>query len=346
MPDRPVWFTEWNLGQEGLKQWKNTGGELLLLAAVYNRLIERRDAVELAVFHQISGSNFGTFDQDEATGRVETTASFQFFRLLGAAADGATELRPVTFAAHGGPAGDLRGFATVGAGGARLFLLNRGAADRTLTLPAGTPGDVVRLTIACPPTASLPTSTPLATRSPVSGGAVILPGHSISLVGPASVLDAAGLTGGAARADAGENLFPRRPHLTLWHPPFARTQPRFTPEGVYAVDTAALRDVELAVVTMDLSALGLKRGGRYELEFEANAEPAGGLVVKLPEAAGRAGESESTFAVLSRGFTRHRFRFTHDPGSNDGAVKFVLPRDVLRKAERVSFRGFRVGPAG
>ena len=122
-PGKPVWFTEWNLGSEGIGQWKNTGAELLFLAGVFDRLVARRDRIELACFHNIYESNFGAFYLDQETGEVRTNASWEFFRLLGTAFADATELRPVSVAAAGD---DLYGFAAADGGDVRLMLVNRG----------------------------------------------------------------------------------------------------------------------------------------------------------------------------------------------------------------------------
>jgi hypothetical protein len=48
LPGMPIWLTEWNIGNEGLKQWKNTGAKLHFLAAMMTCLITHRDSVEWA----------------------------------------------------------------------------------------------------------------------------------------------------------------------------------------------------------------------------------------------------------------------------------------------------------
>ena len=190
-PGKPVWFTEWNVGSEGLKRWKNAGAELLFLAAVHDRLIARRDRVELACFHNIYEQRFGTFDVGE-DGQVVRNASWEFFRLLGLAWADATELRPLSL--PGATGDDLFGFATASGTGAgpdvRLFLVNRGAQDRTVALPADLPADRARLTIVSEPERALTTSTPLAERFPAAGGAVTLPAYSINLIASPSTLAA------------------------------------------------------------------------------------------------------------------------------------------------------------
>ena len=334
-PGRPVWFTEWNLGSEGVAQWKNRGAELLFLAGAFDRLLARRDRIELACFHSLYDANFGTFVLDERTGEIRRNASWEFFRLLGTAFADAEEFRPVTVAASGD---DLYGFAAATGGDVRLLLVNRGPADRFVALPAGLPANAERLTIRCPPEADLPTSTPLAERSAVDGGSAALPGYSITLFAAPAALDAE-----PPQVAGGENLFPRRPDLEFWYPPYAAAQPRFDAEGVYSIETASLRGKEVAVLKMDLAGLKLEPGADYTVAFEARADPAGGLVVKAPVAGEPA--PATTFLVLGGAFVPHRVTFAYDPAANGGAVSFVLPGETLTQADRVAFRAFRIGPA-
>ena len=218
-PGKPVWFTEWNLGSEGVGQWKNTGAELLFLAGVFDRLVARRDRLELACFHNIYESNFGTFFLDQETGEARTNASWEFFRLLGTAFADATELRPVAVAADGD---EVYGFAAAAGDDLRLLLVNRGGADRAVTLPPELPATAERLTIRCAPDATLPLSTPLAERSAVDGKGTVLPAYSITLFAAPATLDAE-----PPQIAGGENLFPRRPDLEFWYAPYAAVQPRF-----------------------------------------------------------------------------------------------------------------------
>ena len=332
---KPVWFTEWNLGSEGIEQWKNTGAELLFLAGVFDRLVARRDRIELACFHNIYESNFGTFFLDDETGEVRTNASWEFFRLLGTAFADATELRTVSVAADGD---DLYGFAAADGGDVRLLLVNRGDAARTVALPVELPATAERLTIRCEPDATLPRSTPLAERSPVGGTDAVLPAYSITLFAAPAALDAE-----PPQTAGGENLFPRRPHLEFWHPPYAAAQPRFDISGEYAIDLAPLRDKEVAVLKMDLAGLTLTPGADYAVSFEARADPAGGVIVKVPVAGEPA--SASTFLQFGDAFTPHRLTFAYDPAANGGAVSFVFPAETLRGAGNVVFRDFKIGPA-
>ena len=56
LPDVPIWFTEWNIGNEALKQWKNTGAELLFIAAATNTLLRHHNTIPVSCFHQIHGT--------------------------------------------------------------------------------------------------------------------------------------------------------------------------------------------------------------------------------------------------------------------------------------------------
>ena len=334
-PGKPVWFTEWNLGSEGIAQWKNTGAELLFLAGVFDRLVARRDRIELACFHNIYETNFGAFYLDQETGEVRTNASWELFRLLGTAFADATELRPVSVAAAGD---DLYGFAAADGGDVRLMLVNRGETDRAVTLPADLPADAERLTIRCDPGAALPLSTPLAERSAVGGSDAALPAFSITLFAAPEALDAE-----PPQTAGGENLFPRRPDLEFWYAPYAAAQPRFDADGEYAIDLTPLREKEVAVLKMNLAGLKLAAGSEYAVSFEARADPAGGVIAKAPVAGEPA--SATTFLQFGDAFAPHRLTFAYDPAANGGAVSFVLPAETLRGAGKVVFRDFKIGPA-
>ena len=328
-PGKPLWLTEWNVGAEGLKRWRNTGAEMLFAAAGFATLVGRRDTVELATFHDFFGDGFGLFHLDDRTGAVATDAPYRLFALLGAALDGAGALRPADFGAD-----DLFGFAVDHDSGPCLFVVHRGGAGRALTLPAEFASSLVR-TIACPPEQALPTSVPLATTASLAGAVAELPAYSISLVAPAAVLERRP----GATADA--NLFPRRPHLTLWHEPFALPQPRFDLEGVYAIDTTAFRDKPVAVVKMALAPLGLAAGTTVRLDFAVRSTAGGALVVKLPQPAAA---GDAAFLPLTAGFVRHRLRFAYDPAAGDGDVTFVLPAETLAPGGAISFRDFAIAP--
>ena len=335
-PGKPIWLTEWNVGSDGLERWKNTGAELLFLAATFARLIDRRDRIPLACFHNIYEQRFGTFWLDEESGAVRTNASWELFRLLGVAFADATELRPMSLG--GETDADLVGFAAAAGGDVRLFLVNRGSDAQPVTLPTQSPDAVGRLTIVCPPETRLATDAPLATRSAVTCGTTTLPAYSISVIAAPAALAAR-----PPQVAGGENLFPRRPDLEFWHPPHAATQPRFDVDGVYAVDLSGLRTREIAVLKMNLAGLNLTAGAEYAVRFEAKSDPAGGVVVKLP-AAGDEGAG-TTFLTLGGAFVPQRLGFAFDPAANGGEVSFVFPPDRLGAGGTVSFRAFSIGPA-
>ncbi|RMF89445.1 MAG: hypothetical protein D6741_17945, partial [Planctomycetota bacterium] len=119
LPNRPIWFTEWNLGQEALKQYKNTGAELLFLGTAFCRLFEHRDRIEVACFHQIWGAPFGAVTYDQESRSVRRAASWDFFRLLGATIGDADRYVPVSFSTP-----KLRGFAVRADAAIRLFVVN------------------------------------------------------------------------------------------------------------------------------------------------------------------------------------------------------------------------------
>ena len=326
-PGVPVWFTEWNVGQEGLKAWKNRGAELLFLAAAVCRLVDRRDRIELACFHNLYEQLFGTFWLEDGSDVPRRNASWDFFRLLAAAWRSAEALRPL----RGLPAdGDVIGFGTSGEQGVRLFLANRGATVRSFPVPADLPAGAVRHTLRCPPDTELPTDAPLIEPVPLAGGSVTLPPHSVCLLAEADALEV------DVPAPAAANLFPPRPHLTLWHEPSAAAQPRFDAAGVYELNLSGLTEKAVAVVTMDLSHLSLRPGAAYALTFEARADPAAGLIADGPDAA------EGTFLPLLPDFAPHRLSFTFDPAANGGNVTLVLPRETLAGGGRVALRGFRL----
>mgnify|MGYP001545338360 CR=1 FL=1 len=144
--------------------------------------------------------------------------------------------------------------------------------------------------------------------------------------------------------DDSNNLFPRRPHLTLWYAPYARQQPRFDEHGVYTVDLASLRGTKVAVVTMNLSALKLQAGDHYQLSFEGKAEEATGLVVKLPESdtGDDGGPSNGNFVSLGGNYRRLQFAFKYDPETNGGAISFVFPESTIGDGKSISFRSFSI----
>ena len=335
-PGKPVWFTEWNLGSEGIGQWKNTGAELLFLAGVFDRLVARRDRIELACFHNIYESNFGAFYLDQETGEVRTNASWELFRLLGTAFADATELRPVSVAAAGD---DLYGFAAADGGDVRLMLVNRGETDRAVTLPADLPADAERLTIRCEPDATLPLSTPLAERSAGRREATRRCRRSPSRCSPPPRPS----TRNRRRPPAARTCSPAGRTWSFGTPPTPPPSRGSTRTASTPIDLTPLREKEVAVLKMNLAGLKLAAGSEYAVSFEARADPAGGVIAKAPVAGEPA--SASTFLQLGDAFTPHRLTFAYDPAANGGAVSFVFPAETLRGAGKVVFRDFKIGSA-
>lgn len=326
LPARPVWFTEWNLGGEGLKQWKNTGAELLFIAGTFLEIVESRKQIEWACFHELFQESFGTFFHDPKTGKIQTNASYELFRLLGAAfADGGT-FRSITFADE-----SLRGFATGKTGDLRVFVVNCGAAERTIQLPLDAGEHRFEHVLTAKPEERLPISARLVKSARLAGRACTLPPYSVVLVADEDAL-------GLVTSRAQPNLFPPRPHLTLWYPPYAATQPRLDPAGMYAVETSQFKDKEFAVVTMDLLSLDLEKGGAYTLDLEARCQPDAGLGVKLPDAS----KGKDAFVPLGPNAMPMRFDFTYDPAVNDGQIKFVLTRDAIGQGAQFTFQQFRL----
>ncbi len=327
MPGKPIWFTEWNVGVEGLDQWKNTGAELQFIAATFASLVEHRDAIEIATFHAFYDSRFGAFYIDDETNQLETNASYELFRLLGIAFADADTLRRVTLTSD-----DLRGFATGHGDELCLFMLNRGDTNSDLTLSESFRGELRQTTLDCTPDRKLSPSTRWGVTQAIDKNVVTLPAHSISLIGPREALQF------APKTTDDDNLFPRRPDLLFWYPPYASEQPRFDASGVYAVDLGKCKDQSLAVVKMNLASSGLTEGRQYSIELEAKSSVDGGLIVKLPQA----GTSDGRYSVLGREFGGLRYTFEFDPTSNDGEVAIVFPQDLIAKDSIIELRKFRI----
>ncbi len=327
MPDKPIWFTEWNIGMEGLNQWKNTGAELQYVAAMFASLIDHRDAIELACFHAFYDSRFGAFYINDKTGQVETNASYELLRMVGTAFSGANELRPITFSGD-----ELRGFATQRSDDIRLFVLNRGKEASTVRLPESLTGEIVRLTIDCTSARKLTLSTALAESVAIAELETTLPANSISLIGRRSTLEF------KAQAVANENLFPRRPDLMLWYEPFAAEQPRFDADGVYVVDLGKFKDKKLAVLKMNLASSRLEAGREYSLDLEAKASVEGGLIVKLPQS----DHDDGLFSPTGGDFTRLRYTFKFDPKTNEGSVTIVFAEEMISEGATVALRNFHI----
>lgn len=333
LPGKPIWYTEWNVGVEGLAQWKNTGAELQFIAAIFCSLIEHRESIDVACFHAIYDQRFGAVYMDEKTGIFETNASHELFRMLGEMFANAESLRPVSFATK-----DLRGFATQQGDDVRLFVLNRGTTSREVTWTEMGTGELTRLTIDCRPDRKLPRSTPLAASVPVEDGKLTLPPNSISLISSRQTLDF------KPNSSDDDNLFPRRPDLMLWYPPYASEQPRFDQDGVYVVDLEKCKDKDIAVLKMNLNSLKLKPGREYQVDFDARMDGNGGLIVKLPIAATESGDQKQKdgFSALTDVYSPKRYTFKFDPASNEGEVSFVFTKEMIEKGSAIHFRNFRI----
>lgn len=328
LPDLPIWFTEWNIGQKGLGQWKNTGAELLFLGASLARLMEHRQAFEWSCFHQIFEAKFGTFFHDKEAG-IQTLPSYEFFRLLGGLWDEAESFLPVQF----GSEEDVLGFATERNGEIRLFVVNRGSKPTVLSLPEALAKNT-GLTLAVEPEQKLPISSTLASSLPVDGGSVTVGPYSISLIAAKSTID------DATRSDRTEsgNLFPPRPHLTLWYPPYARNQPRVSPDGSYEVDLEKLADKKTVVIKMNLAGIRPQIGDRLAVSFERKASVGIGFVAKTPNRE----KGDGTWVQLLPKWEKTRLEFVYDPEVNQGEISFFLAESALAKGGILTLRNFKV----
>jgi len=226
----------------------------------------------------------------------------------------------------------LQGFATVKSGDLRLLLVNRGAAEKTIVLPQEAGEKRFSHTLNAEPEARLPISTRLVQSVPLAGRECEIPPYSVVLI---AVEGALGLGAGDGQM---ANLFPPRPHLTLWYPPYAATQPRFDPAGEYVVETSHFKDKEFAVITMDLLSLGLEKGGSYTLDVVGQSSVDSGVAVKLPDAS----KGKDQFVPLGTHQMPLRFDFTYEPLVNDGQLKLVITREAIERGAKFSFRQFRL----
>ena len=329
LPGKPIWFTEWNIGAKGLDRWKNTGAELLFIAAAVTRILDHHEAFDWSCFHQIYEGKFGTFAYDEAKG-IQTFPSYELFRMIGAACSGASSFRSLDL----NEVDNLRGFLTESESGRRLFLLNRGSLEQRVAIPEGMTGNVAGLTIATEPESSLPVSSAIARRLNVAEGSVILPPYSITLIASSPVVRSAM----HVEVKKSENLFPTRPHLTLWYEPYAAKQPRVAPDGSYTLNLAELANKKTAVVKLNLSGMTPTPGARLALTFEGSASKAAGFIVQLPDAAKRDGQ----WTQLTREKSTHVLQFSYDPAVNEGEVTFVLPEKTLAEGGELRLGEFRL----
>jgi hypothetical protein len=211
-----------------------------------------------------------------------------------------------------------------------VFLLNRGAEAKTITLPTSMGADRHLHLLTAAPEQKLPLSTPLIKSSTVTGSEVVLPAYSIALIAGAETL--------AMATDAAANLFPPRPHLMLWYPPHAATQPAFDPQGTYAIDLTPMAGKDFAVITVDLVSLGLEQGGAYTLDFTAQGSAEAGLAVKLPDVA----QTKDRYLPLKPVALPQRLDFAYDPAVNEGQLKLVIPKDTIAAGGIVTLGGFQL----
>ncbi|GAB6164714.1 hypothetical protein JCM19992_07140 [Thermostilla marina] len=323
LPHRPIWFTEWNLGQTALRRYKNTGAELLFLGSAFCRLFDHRDRITAACFHQIWGAPFGTVSYDKESGTVRRAASWDFFRLLGATIGDADRFVPVEFSSTA-----LCGFAVRADEALRLFVVHRGGEPLLLHLPPEL-GDAAVTCLRCSAEAVLPTDVSRLESARAAGDYLLVPAESILAVGVSCPPD---------DAHTARNLFPHRPTLQLWYPPYAKEQPRFDADGVYRLDTTKLQDAKPVVLTIDLQSLELEKETRYALTFQARCDPAAGIVVNVPrepsaEAAGRFFSLNDRFQPISVGFSIPEHADTQ-------AVSIVFPDSTLARKPTIEFRDF------
>ncbi len=175
LPGNPVWMTEWNIGREGLNEWKNTGAELQFLASTYCDLVEHRDVFQLACLHQIYEQGFGTFHWNPNKKEIVKLPSYQLHLLLAKATDGATHVRRIRNLPD-----STQGFAAANDDETRLFLVNSTNKAQRLSLPAA----IKRATLLEVPPKSRPADfkeTEL-DQSTNASATFVLPAHTICLI--------------------------------------------------------------------------------------------------------------------------------------------------------------------
>lgn len=327
-PDLPIWFTEWNVGAKGLEQWKNTGAELLFLGASTMRILDHRDQFDWSCFHQIYEEKFGTFYHDREKG-IQTLPSYEFFRLFGSLWQGADSFHSIATS----PGASVRAIATSGDDGFRILLLNRSDLESTVRLPEESSGHSA-IAITTDPTQKLPISESITAERKLEGTELSLPAYSVTLVAPPSRIQS------ASRKEPSEsgNLFPVRPHLTLWYPPYARSQPRVLADGSYRVDLEPLADKETVVIKMDLSGIAPEPGDRYAVSFLRQASRSLGLVAQVPDRT----KAEGKWIQLLPKPENTRLEFTFDPESNDGNVTLLLSQNALAGGGSMTLKDFRL----
>ncbi len=320
-PGKPIWFTEWNMGQEALKQWKNTGAELHFVAAVFQSLLDHSDIIGIATFHQLYDGLFGTYYVDRESGKTVRKSTYHLLKMIGAATSGAHSLVRLDF---GGADDSVYGFRTKGPEGDRTFLVNRGDSPAELTLPGSAPADSALFLIESTPERKFPLDGKIIRRSDFKGRELTLPPYSIALVAAASTM--------AAPDPEVANLFPRRPDLRLWYPPYASHQPTFDEKGIYTVDTSAFDHKDTAVLKMNLTGLDLVEGGEYTVAMDITSVPAADIVVSYP--------GGKNFLPTTTAFQRQNLTFRHDPAST--TLDIVFLKSNISKGVKYSFKEFTI----
>ena len=346
VPNKKIWFTEWNVGVEGLQQWKNTGAELQYIAAIFSCLIENRDRISIACFHAICDSQFGAMFINQKNNAVQTHASHQLFEILGCMFD-AGILRPVKFEDD-----DLLGFATQQNEELRLFVLNRGDTEQTLRIPPEMANQYMQVILDCRVRPKFPNSTPTMRMASIkdiavrdnavqdnagrdNAGqdiAVRVPPHSINLFARQSTIMAI-----AKLADR-KNLLPQLPTLSLWYPPHAKLQPKFNSESIYPVDLRQCQGCSLAIVKLQITSLQLSQNRKFMLEFEAKSSTGGGISVKLPGVE----KIKENYVRLNQNFSPSRHYFELAGDEENAAIEFLFTKEAIDSAGLIEFRGFHL----
>ena len=324
-PEKTVWFTEWNAGQDALDQWRGTVAERIFLASSFAALIEQRDVINLACFHEIYGAKFGAFFVDKSDGMTKTS-TWPLFEMLGAVVRSSETLRPLSL---DDPNHDVVGFAGDGSNGMRLFVTNRSAnvVDLKLSDPMAKTF-VRRHTLSGPLRSSVADQTTIPPAVESEAQLFRLPPFSINLLTSGTPIDF-----GSSRPVA-VRVLPRRPHLTLWFPPYAKNQPRIDPSGRYEIDLDAIRDKPMAMIKMDVRSLDLHPGHRYRFTFAMQNTGRGGVVMKLPA------DVEPQFQPTTATYQRHEFTFDYDPSRNDNEIQFFFSGDSLVKGGKLTLKDF------
>ncbi len=320
-PGKPIWFTEWNMGQEALKQWKNTGAELHFIAAVFQSLLDHSDTIEIACFHQLYDGMFGTFYVDKETGETVHKPTYHLLKMIGAATSGAETMTALDFE---GTDDSIYGFNTKGPEGVRSFLVNRSDKPVELTLPGTADATRALFLIESPPERQFSLNEEIIKRSDFSGPELVLPPYSIALVAADSTM--------ATPDPEVANLFARRPDLQLWYPPYASQQPSFDDKGIYTVDTSTFKDKETAILKMNLESLHLDQGMEYTVSLDISSEPAADIVISYP--------GEKDFLLTTPTSQRQNLTFKID--STTPNFDFVFLKPNISAGVKYSFQNFSI----